>query len=81
MVTHVDDLIWAIFPTQQHHIDAVLKAFVVNVDKIQEREFRFCGKEVKQYDNFSLLVSCHRATEAIGPIRYVIHHWEDAWTI
>ena len=70
MVTHVDDLCWACKPEAECHIDAILEAFVVNNSKIQEKEFRFCGKEIKQYDDFSVFVTCFHATEQIGPIRY-----------
>ena len=33
MVTHVDDLMWAVFPEEKHHVDAILKDFVVNNEK------------------------------------------------
>jgi hypothetical protein len=47
-----------------------LKAFVVNQDKIKEKNFRFCGKEIEQYDDFSVMITCKDATEGIGPIKY-----------
>ena len=48
LITHVDDLCWAIMPGYEQHIDKILEEFVVNDAKIQEGEFRFCGKEIKQ---------------------------------
>ena len=38
MITHVDDLCWAVVPEYQHHVDNILKEFVVNSDK------RSCSK-------------------------------------
>ena len=70
MVTHVDDLCWAIEPEYQHCIDAILTEFVVNDAKIEEDSFRFCGKEVVQDKAYNIIVTCVHSTEQITPIRY-----------
>ena len=43
LVTHVDDLCWAMKPEYDHHMKTILEAFVVNKEKLKEKEFRFCG--------------------------------------
>ena len=73
LITHVDDLCWAIKPGHEEHMTQILKEFVVNDDKVQEGEFRFCGKEIKQFSDFSIMVSCKHATEAIGPIKFTMN--------
>ena len=70
LITHVDDLCWAAQPEYEQCMDEILKEFVVNDAKIQEGEFRFCGKEIKQMEDFSIEVTCKHATETIGPIKY-----------
>ena len=57
-------------PGYEQHIDKILEEFVVNDAKIQEGEFRFCGKEIKQLPDKSIHVSCKHATESIGPIKF-----------
>ena len=56
LITHVGDLCWAIMPGYEQHIDKILEEFVVNDAKIQEGEFRFCGKEIKQLPDKSIHV-------------------------
>jgi hypothetical protein len=46
-------------------IYAVLKAF--NVEKVQEGEFIFRGKEDQQFDDFSIKVTVKYNTEKIRP--------------
>ena len=40
-------------------MDEILNAFVVNEDKVLPGTFRFCGKEIKQNDDFSVEVPAH----------------------
>ena len=68
MITHVDDLCWAIDPEYEDRIQRVLESF--SVRKIEEGEFRFCGKEIKQLPDFSIEVTCKDTTETINPVRY-----------
>jgi hypothetical protein len=70
MVTHVDDLCWAIKPGYEEWINNILNEFVVNEKKIETGNFRFCGKEIKQLEDFSIQVTCQDSTEQIGPVRY-----------
>eukprot|EP00973_Karenia_brevis_P038505 5311992-Karenia_brevis.AAC.1 len=51
-------------------MDQILKAFIVNKDKIKIGTFRFCGKEIEQFADFSIRVTCKHSTEVINPIRY-----------
>eukprot|EP00973_Karenia_brevis_P069597 9677670-Karenia_brevis.AAC.1 len=51
-------------------MDQILKEFIVNRDKIKIGSFRLCGKEIEQFADFSIKVSCKHATETINPIRY-----------
>jgi hypothetical protein len=66
MASNVDDLLFAASGDAEKAIYKVLKGF--NVDKVQEGEFRFCGKEVKQYEDFSIKVTVKDNTEKIRPI-------------
>ena len=34
------------------------------------RNFRFCGKEIAQDNDYNVTVTCRGTTEKIGPIRY-----------
>jgi hypothetical protein len=71
MVTHVDDLCWAISPEYEDRIQRVLDSF--SVRKIEEGEFRFCGKEIKQLPDFSIVVTCKDTTETINPLCYTLN--------
>eukprot|EP00973_Karenia_brevis_P081093 11246080-Karenia_brevis.AAC.1 len=70
LITHVDDLCWAVKPGYEMYMDQILKAFIVNKDKIKIGSFRFCGKEIEQFADFSIKVTCKHSTEIINPIRY-----------
>jgi len=70
LITHVDDLIWAVQPTYAHHMKAILKEFAVNEEKTKKNDFRFCGKEIKRLPSGNILVTCKDATECIGPIKF-----------
>ena len=74
LITHVDDLCWACKPGYEINIEKILETFAVR--KVEECEFRFCGKEVKQYfgvkehPDFTIVVTCKDTTETINPVRY-----------
>ena len=42
----------------------------MNTDKIKEYSFRFCGKEIKQFEDKSILVTCTEATDTIGEVKF-----------
>ena len=52
LVTHVDDLGWAVKPGYEANMKKILDTF--SVRKVEEGEFRFCGKEIKQLENLPL---------------------------
>ena len=52
MTTNVDDLLYAYKPEGEEAFKAILEAFKVRTE--DECNFRFCGKEIKQADDFSL---------------------------
>ena len=66
MSSNVDDLLYGSHPDAEQEIDDVLKEF--SVKQKLEGEFRFCGKEIKQQDDYSILVTAKDNTEKIRPI-------------
>lgn len=70
LVTHGDDLPWAIEPKYEVHMNKILKAFVVNDDKAKSATFRYYGKTVEQLPDFPIRVTCEPATEGINGINY-----------
>jgi hypothetical protein len=62
--SHVDDLIWACHPKYQYIIDD-LKHF--QCGKVEQKKFRYCGKEVAQDDDFTIHV-----VDLLGPTMYVM---------
>ena len=65
---HVDDIIWAAEPEYQHLMDEVYAHFELN--KIDEGNFRFCGREYSQDDSYNVYVTCKNNTEKILPISF-----------
>eukprot|EP00973_Karenia_brevis_P042835 5930047-Karenia_brevis.AAC.1 len=70
LITHVDDLCWAVKPGYEVYMDKIMKEFIANRDKVKIGQCRFCGKEIEQFADFSIRVTCKHATETINPIRY-----------
>ena len=68
MITHVDDLCWAMNPGYEKPIQEVLDAFVVK--KVGETKFRFCGKDIEQLDDMSIRVTCEDAIESVSALKY-----------
>jgi len=65
--THVDDIIWAATPEGEKHVQQVIGTFKCGAP--EERNFRFCGKEVAQDDNFDIKITCRDTTKKLVPIR------------
>ena len=66
---HVDDIMWAADPTYEHIItEHLFKYFQLN--HIHEGEFRFCGRDYKQGDDFSVYITCQNNIEKILPIKF-----------
>ena len=62
--TIVDDTIYAIRDDHKWIIDAIGSELVFG--KIEERSFRFCGREIVQEEDFSIKVTCKQTTLKIG---------------
>ena len=70
MGTHVDDLLHASVPEYEYIMKKLLSEF--EIKETQEGEFRFCGREYKQFDDFSIKVTAKDNTEKTLPISYAI---------
>ena len=66
MSSNVDDLLYGSLPGAEEEIQDILKEF--SVKQVLDTEFRFCGKEVKQLEDMSILVTAKDNTEKIRPI-------------
>jgi hypothetical protein len=66
MGTHVDDILYATLPEGQSIIDAAKAAFVWG--KEEERNFRFCGKDIATQDDGTITVSCAPTILKTNPI-------------
>ena len=66
MSSNVDDLLYASKPGYEDAINEVLKTF--SVREVNDTPFRFCGKEVKQFEDYSIKVTAKDNTEKIKPI-------------
>ena len=65
--THVDDLIWACKPEADALLQKVIDTFTCG--DVEEGDFRYCGKEVHQDDDFTITVTCRDTTMKIEPIQ------------
>ena len=63
---HVDDILWACEPEYQWVIDKLLEPF--EIKKLEERNFRFCGRRYVQDDDFTINIDVKDNTEKILPI-------------
>ena len=70
LAAHVDDLLYACVDRFQYLIDELLAQFEVKETK--EGNFRFCGREYEQSDDFSIRVTCRDNTEKTLPINYTL---------
>ena len=70
LVTHVDDLLWAVTPEYAKHVEVILREFEINESKRKKNDFRFCGKQVTRLTNGDIFVSCKDGIECIGPVKF-----------
>ena len=68
MGAHVDDLLWAAVEGFEYVMDALLKNF--EVKEIHTGTLRFCGREYKQSEDGSVLITCTSNTNSILPINF-----------
>ena len=66
IASHVDDLVWACEESAQWVIDDIIKTF--KCGEVDKRNFRNCGKEISQADDFSITVKCSDTTRNIKKI-------------
>ena len=67
---HVDDLLYATKPGYESYVQKILEAFHVEKEKISEKNFRFCGREVAQDDQMNIKVTCAATAENIEPVKF-----------
>ena len=63
----VDDTIYAIRPDHKWIIDAISTELVFG--KIEERTFRFCGREIVQDEDYNVKITCKQTTLKIGEVQ------------
>ena len=68
LITHVDDLCFAVKPDHEKWMLNILEEFVVK--KVEHTKFRFCGKEIEQLSDYSIKVTCKDSTEQIRKIKF-----------
>ena len=56
LITHVNDLCWTVKPEYEDRVDKILKSFAVR--KVEGGNFRFCGEEIEQDQEFTIRVTC-----------------------
>ena len=63
---HVDDILWA----NESELDSLFESIFdqLVLGKQQQKEFRFCGVEVKQNKDFSIVVTCEQTTRKLEVI-------------
>lgn len=55
LASNVDDLIYVCMPSYEHIMKNLQEAFQVERSKISSGAIRFCGREIKQREDFSML--------------------------
>ena len=68
MNTNVDDLLYGYHPTGDCCVKEILKHFSIGKEEIAN--FRYCGKEITQYEDFSIKVTAKDNTEKIKPVTF-----------
>ena len=68
MGSHVDDVMWAADSKYESMVKEFLGNFVIKHQK--EGNFRFCGREYEQLEDFSIRITCQDNTEKILPINF-----------
>ena len=66
--THVDDILYCAAPGKgQEIVDSILGSF--QCDEVKEKNFRYCGKEVRQVEDFTIYVFTKNNCEKLKPIK------------
>ena len=68
MGTHVDDAMWAADPEYEYMVKNFLANFVIKREQVGD--FRFCGREYLQEEDYSIRITCLDNTEKILPINF-----------
>ena len=66
MNTNVDDLLYGYHPDGEACVKDVLEHFSIGKEEIAK--FRYCGKEITQFKDFSIKVTATDNTEKIKPV-------------
>jgi hypothetical protein len=66
MTSSVDDLLYGSLPGHEKAMKEILDTF--SVREINDAPFKFCGKEIKQFDDMSIKVTAKDNIEKIRPI-------------
>ena len=66
MSSNVDDLLYGYLPEGAEVMISVLQQFLVG--KEEHGTFRFCGKEIRQDEDFDIHVTAKDNTERVQPI-------------
>ena len=65
--SHVDDILWANLPEANHVMENIMAQFEVGT--AESMNFRYCGKEVAQDDDYNIVVTCRSTSLKLTPIR------------
>ncbi|CAE7182068.1 unnamed protein product [Symbiodinium pilosum] len=66
MTSHVDDLLWACGPSCNWIIKDLIDTFKCGT--VETGSFRYCGKEIKQDEDFNIHISCSDTTRGVKKI-------------
>ena len=66
LTSHVDDLLWACDPSCDWIMDDLIKTFKCGTTEVGN--FRYCGKEITQDEDFTIRVSCADTTRNVSKI-------------
>ena len=66
LATHVDDLLWCATPEGTETMERILAKF--DVGKIEDTDFRFCGRRFRQAEDFSVRIDTEDNTRQIRKI-------------
>ena len=66
VATHVDDIIWVDTPETEWIMKKLSETF--QCGEPETRDFRYCGKEIVQKDDFSIDVTCKSTTLKLKPV-------------
>ena len=72
MSSGVDDLLYGYLPAGAEAVNSVLQQFFVG--KEEYSNFRFCGKEFRQDEDFGIHVTAKDNTERVQPITQDAKH-------